>query len=408
MSQESNPINTPESELASDSSVSSPTVASQDKTTQSKNRRGAHPLSWVNFVLLIVLLGIAGYGGFLGWQQHQTTLVNIAILQDRLSTAEAVRTDNEQRQNNLLELAEKLNAASTELASQVTFNTDRLAKLPGAERQDWLLAEVEYLLRLANQRLMLERDWNGALSLLTAADNVLIETRNPRYNPVRAQISREIQALRAVPSIDRTGTIYKLQTLQEVITDLQWLPQQYQPQTTPSTTANTAPAAASSGDLQWSWDQLSIPMLQKMAVQWWQQAKQSVSDNIRSLIRVRRLEDDLPAPLSPNQQYYLQQNMHLMLEQAQVALLREQTALFQQSIKRVHNWVKQFVMLESDQSRAVLATLTDLQQWNAAPDLPDISVSLLNLRKLLEQQRRGSVISAVASDNPMSAVEVLP
>ena len=86
-----------------------------------------------------------------------------------------------------------------QLQEQQDSNARELEQLASANQQDWLLAEAEYLLRLANQRLHLERDWNSALSMLQAADNVLAETHNPRTKAVRAAIAKEIPALKANP-----------------------------------------------------------------------------------------------------------------------------------------------------------------------------------------------------------------
>ena len=168
-----------------------------------KEKRSSNVLSWFNLLLIIILFALAGAAGFFGWQQQQAATAETAVLTDRLNTALQKIEASNARETTLMQRAEALNTASQNLAAQVAHNTERLGKLPGAERQDWLLAEAEYLLRLASQRLELERDWEGAISMLTAADNVIIETRNPRFDKVRAQIARELMALRAVPAVDR-------------------------------------------------------------------------------------------------------------------------------------------------------------------------------------------------------------
>jgi uroporphyrin-3 C-methyltransferase len=257
------------------------------------------------------------------------------------------------------------------LAEQVAHNSERLGKLPGAERQDWLLAEAEYLLRLANQRLELERDWDGAVSMLTAADNVLIETRNPRLDKVRAQIARELMALRAVPAVDRVGAIFRLQALQEQVTSLPWMPEKL----IPDVAVEEEPRVLE--EQTWYWNT------------WF-----TVKDNITRMVRIRERDAPIAAPLTPDQQYYLQQNMHLMLEQAQVALLREQTELYTHSLGRVQEWLDQYLVMEDERTRAARAALAQLAAWDVSPERPDVTKSLILLQKLVEEQRRGSVNSA--------------
>jgi len=366
------PNSTPEAS-ASDKESSAKAKHAAPKTVASKPQRsGPHPLSWINLVLMLGLFAVAGYAGFLGWQQQQNISGEVAVLRDRLSQAQAKADELASREQQMMAQAQSLTESATSLQQQVAHNTDRLGKLPGAERQDWLLAEAEYLLRLANQRLQLERDWDGAVSMLTAADNVLLETRNPRMNPVRADIARELLALRAVPAIDNVGAIHRLQALQEQVTALPWMPNKLiadQPVTS------------------------DAPKVLEQQVWYWQ-LWHDVRDSISRMVRIRTRNEPMAAPLPPDQQYYLQQNMHLMLEQAQVALLREQAELYQHSLKRVSAWLDEYLVIEDERTRAARAALTELQAWDVSPQVPDISNSLLKLQDLVEQQRRGTVAAA--------------
>ena len=114
-------------------------------------------------------------------------------------------------------------------------------------------------------------------------------------------------------------------------------------------------------------------------------------ESLQRMVRIRERDEPIAAPLTPDQQYYLQQNMHLMLEQAQVALLREQTELYQHSLKRVAEWLDQYLVIEDERTLAARAALAELADWTVDPERPDISGSLTQLQKLVEQQRRGSV-----------------
>lgn len=373
----SNDNQTPAPEAAATTSATSEASTGKAKAKAAKPARtGPHPLSWINLVLMLGLFAVAGYAGFLGWQQQQQTNGEIAVLRDRLEQAQQKADDLGQREQDLLQQAQSLTKSANSLQEQVAHNTDRLGKLPGAERQDWLLAEAEYLLRLANQRLQLERDWDGAVSMLTAADNVLLETRNPAMNPVRAAIARELLALRAVPAIDSVGAIHRLQALQEQVTNLPWMPEKL------------------------VLDPVSAQPVKTLEEQkWYWKLWFSVRDSISNMVRITKRDEPIAAPLSPDQQYYLQQNMHLMLEQAQVALLREQSELYRHSLNRVSNWLNEYLVIEDERTRAARAALTELENWDVNPGVPDISSSLMKLQKLVEQQRRGTVKSAATEEN---------
>ena len=338
---------------------------------EKKDKGASNALSWINLILIIILFLLAGFAGWIVWQQNQSATAESAVLKDRLGTALQKIEASNARENALMKRAEALNETSLTLAEQVAHNSERLGKLPGAERQDWLLAEAEYLLRLANQRLELERDWDGAVSMLTAADNVLIETRNPRLDKVRAQIARELMALRAVPAVDRVGAIFRLQALQEQVTSLPWMPEKL----IPDVAVEEEPRVLE--EQTWYWNT------------WF-----TVKDNMTRMVRIRERDAPIAAPLTPDQQYYLQQNMHLMLEQAQVALLREQTELYTHSLGRVQEWLDQYLVMEDERTRAARAALAQLEAWDVSPERPDVTKSLILLQKLVEEQRRGSVNSA--------------
>ena len=73
--------------------------------------------------------------------------------------------------------------------------------------------------------------------------------------------------------------------------------------------------------------------------------------------------------------------MQLMLEQAQVALVRQQADLYLHSINRTQAWLSEFVRNETAQAEALQETLNELATWQVAPTFPDISGSLIELRR---------------------------
>lgn len=321
-------------------------------------------LAVINLVLIIALA--AGY-----WMDRteqraglQTTQSGIAVLDDRIERAEgAISSNSNNTRRNASDTA-KFNQQAARLKKQIDHNTDLLAKLPGAERQDWLLAEAEYLMRLAHQRLTLEKDWQGAVAMLLAADKVILETNNPRYDAVRSQLAKEILALRQVPTVDTVGAVNRLQALQDALEKLDWRPQRSMPE--------LADAATSPEE----------------AARWFENVWEGVLEQMQRML-VIRFDQKVDIPVGPDQQYQLQYGMHLMLEQAQIAVLRRQQALYDRSLSRVQNWIDGHLINDSASARAVRATLKELQGWQIDPQMPEVNRSLFMLREILEKQRRG-------------------
>lgn len=357
--------------------VTQPQEQQDAAANQAPNKRSTTALGWFNFLLIILLAGLLAIAGWYGWQHHNILVDELAHLNHSQSRTQL---ESSQQINSQKKLIAELQQHQQELQKQLAQNSEAIAKIPTAGRQDWLLAEAEYLLRIANQRLQLEKDWSSALSMLQAADNVLVEAQNPRMNPVRALIAEEMIALRKAPALDVQGAILRLQALQKELPQLPWVPKEFSKETDSDAQSETT-------DVQETKQQA-----------WYVEVWNKFSETLTSLVRIRVHESSAPQPLTPDQQYYLEQNMYLMLEQAQAALLREEEGLYKHSLERVEQWMKSYLIVKNTNTEAALESLQELKGWPVAPKRPDISGSLLKLQSLLEQQQRGSVNSADAEE----------
>lgn len=345
--------------------------AQLQRARQAQSASKSKVLIWLTFILVLLILTVLSAGGLVGYQHHQRLRVELAQL--KLEQASLAASSAEKTQQ-LAKAQQAMMQVQQQLQAQQDSTARELEQLASANQQDWLLAEAEYLLRLANQRLHLERDWNSALSMLQAADNVLAETHNPRIGGVRAAIAKEMLALKQIPAVDKEGAVLRLQALQDSIPKLPWSRSQL----------GEAPVASVEAPADTSTEA------------WYQTFWRKLKTALVSLVRVRERDTSNNAPLSPDQQHYLQQNMHLMLEQAQVALLREEPSLYTHSLERVERWIKQYLLVDDAQTASVYSALQELKAWQVSPARPDISASLLQLQKLIEQQRRGSVPGGAA------------
>ncbi|MDP2546961.1 uroporphyrinogen-III C-methyltransferase [Oceanobacter sp. 4_MG-2023] len=359
-------------------------AASSDSTTASTNKKAASKKTrpdaqagkpdkentpgrrsslaiWLLVILVLLSLAVSAAVVWYGLQQHQ----QLGQLQQQLQGMAQQTQADRQTLNTLGQRQQQQDSGDRALQDQLAtvsrqaqHNEQRLAGLAGSDRQDWLLAEVEYLLRLANQRLNLERDVTGAAAMLVAADKVLLEINNPAYDNVRTKIASEIQQLRRVPGVDKVGAIARLQAMQDSLDQVDWLPQVRLPST--ASDANTTLAGA--------------------AQAWYQQLFDELKQGLAQVVRIRRQDSPVDIPMAPEQAYYLQQNAHLMLEQAQLAMLRGDQNLYDNSLGRVKGWVERYLPKQDQAVLALRQLLGELQQWQVSPAVPDISASLQALR----------------------------
>jgi uroporphyrin-3 C-methyltransferase len=108
---------------------------------------------------------------------------------------------------------------------------------------------------------------------------------------------------------------------------------------------------------------------------------------LRSYVRVRDHGKTVNAILPPSQQAYLQQNLRLMFEQTQVALLRNDAQIYRESLVKAQNWINQYYTLNQEAS-AVLAELQILQEENIAPELTNFGNTSSALADYIERQEK--------------------
>lgn len=340
--------------------------ASSNETKPQKKRSF---FNWLNFFFILILFILFGFAAWYALNNQQSSVGELAIAKDRIQSLQQESRDLKSQLEQFKNQTSSLTANLDALQKSVEFNSTRLAKLPGAERQDWLLAEAEYLLRVANQRLQLEKDWQGSLGLLNAADKVLLETRDPGVNKIRKTISEEMLALKETPAIDKVGLVLQIQSIQNRIPELPWLPEKFIPEATQTEPQEQAPK----------------PLSEQV---WYKKAWASVVKTLSSMVRIRERAAPIAPALTANQRYYLQQNMQLMLEQAQLAALREEAVLYKQSIERVENWITSYIVLDNTTTSAIQKSLQELKSFDVQPIVPNISRSLKALQDFVIQQRR--------------------
>lgn len=275
----------------------------------------------------------------------------LAQLDRKASALEEDRAALDQRVGALQETQDTLKAGFNKLAADV-----------GRARREWVLAETEHLLLIANHRLQLGRDVDLALAALRAADRQLKDLAQPNLLPVRRVLAREIGALEAVEKADIAGLALRLGDLADKVDRLPLVAQtQFQ-----KTATDEAPAAPPAR----RWDDFLREM--------WQDAK--------SLVRIR---DDVEVHrplLPPEQHYFLRENLRLMLLGAQLALLERQDAIYQQNLRAASAWLKDY--FDAD-TQVVANARQELEKMAAARvdvQLPDISASLAELRKVTTPQ----------------------
>lgn len=327
------------------------------------------PLWLVTVLALVIAIALALWN-WQQWQRHQATVQSLQTLQQDTRQLENLYGDRGNQQSQRLQSLEDKLAAQRELIAtqqrQIDHNAQTLLEAGNRTRTDWLLAEAEYLLRIGNQRLQIEKDIRGAMSALKSADQVLAESDDVGVYPVRQQLAKELMALKGIENIDRTGLYLTLEAAIDSVHQLtdQALIHESAPGFVPSQAQdNTAPAEGGPGMLTRAWNQFT--------------------DTLSRVVVVRRLDETVKPLLSPDQSAYARLNLQLMLEEAEMAVLRGNQALYERALAKASSAVADWYNPDNPKVKALDNTLSELSGRNIDPELPDISHSLQLLKRRL-------------------------
>ena len=352
-----------------------------DKPANQDNQSGTAPkassgIAWLA-LLLVIALGL-GASWLLREGQHREKELAQRVAGLEATSAEKqsnLQAVNDRWQQELRSGLDALKKSQADDNAQLTQRLDskekalaelqqELARFSASDRNSWLLAEAGHLLRLANQRLVMATDPVASLALLNSADAVLREIDDPSLHDVRAALAADIASLRAVPKVDVEGMYLRLAALIEqaeklVIFQL------------PERAARPQPEAAD------DW--------QGRLRQGYEAALAKLSD----YLIIRRRDVPMQALMEPQWEGLVRQNLRMLLEQAQVALLSGNQTLYTATLKRAQLWVAQFADSDEVAAQAISGELTKLASLTIGVPQPNISRSLQTMDAAIEQRLHG-------------------
>nr|WP_010132447.1 uroporphyrinogen-III C-methyltransferase [Microbulbifer agarilyticus] len=276
------------------------------------------------------------------------------------------------------QVIEQLQQQLAGVQRNVTAQGNRLSQLGNASREDWQLAEADYLLRLANQRLMLEQDSRSALGLLQEVDKIIRDVDMPDLYGVRQQLSRDITALKLVENVDREGLYLRLRALEEQMVKLNIQPQ-FDLAKRDAAVIQQQNANPDVGEAHFrsSWS--------------------NFLNFLKGSVRIRDGEVD-PVLLSPQSETRFRQSLRLNMEQAELAVLRADDTVFKDSINHARQLLLDYGV-DNPQRQVILRELEELAQEKVKVELPNLSASQTALRNYIDKMHKVSSGQTPSNDN---------
>ena len=358
-------------------------IESDADTTPKKVKTGGLWLfSIFNFLLIIGICAAAGWTWY-QWQQNQTNetdtgdkieakLSSIDSVIAKLNSAVSASQDELAKINNdLTQQNQTLSNNVDGLLEQILQNANenkalqsRVADLSGRRPADWLLAEADYLVRIAGRKLWLENDVSTAMLMMQAADSRLEDIGDPSLFPVRKLIAEDIQALHQVNPVAINSIALALSGM---------IPQ-----------VNNLPLNA-----------LKIPEIEENKAQnelsenigdWRSNLSKTWDSLVDDFIQIETSEKPVLPYLSTKQRWLITEQLKLALSQAKSAALDEQEALYMNALQQATALVVEHFQLDDNNVKQFADALQQLQNTTIAKDYPRQLKSANALKDVIEQR----------------------
>jgi uroporphyrin-3 C-methyltransferase len=230
-------------------------------------------------------------------------------------------------------------------------------------RDERVLAEVEQILLAGSQQLQLAGNLKAALIALESADSRLQRADSAQFTGLRRAIARDIERLKSAPFVDVVGMSVRLDALAHKVDEMR-LGMYERP--VEEVAAKALPAHEA--------------VLVRVAREAWQ--------DLRTLVRIQRVESDEVPLVSPSQQFFLRENLRMRLLSARIALLAREEAAFRADVRSAQEWLGRYFDPRDKQVDAALASLRQLSDMQVNIDLPNTleSVDAVRNQKLVRER----------------------
>lgn len=327
-----------------------PLPVKPDRTTTMQRLQGVVALVAVVALVVSVLL----------WQKLGSIQEQLARQSaDTSSHAAEARATARQAQELAMETAAKLAVTEARL-SEVSLQRTQLEELMQSlsrSRDENLVVDIESALRLAQQQAQLTGSVEPLLAALKSADLRVTRAAQPRLTPLQRAIARDVSRIKATALADTPALLVKLDELVLLADELP--------------VANALPTPRPNDTLK--------RKPEETVATWWVRLGLLVSDELRNLVRVSRIEDPEAALLSPEQSFFLRENLKLKLLNARLGLLSRQIESVRTDLGAASTAVGKYFDASSRKTLAANALLQQVRGQLKALELPRVDETLAAL-----------------------------
>lgn len=336
----------------------------------------------VKFGAIAIAISIIFSGGiaFQMQQKNAEYSAQIAALQSQLeNTQSAVNKDLQAvKQETIQEASQAVQKTQVVQAQQeksIQSLQLAVADVKGRRPNDWLLAEADYLVKLAGRKLFLEHDAVSATKLMESADQRIAALNDPSLVSLRQSMANDITKLRTIPLIDRDGLVLRLTSLQQQVDTLP-LANAILPE------APEQKKEVVSGDIN----------------DWQTNLMTSLKDFSGNFITFRSRDGDVVPLLSPEQHFYLRENIKGKLETAIRAVYKEQGDIYTAALETANEWSTAYLNQDNNSVIEFEKAIKQLSEQNITVKYPVKLESQSSLSDVIRDRLRREVTTMTSKE----------
>jgi uroporphyrin-3 C-methyltransferase len=341
-----------------------------------------HPSDWMRWAVLILSVACAG-GAWLAWNTQKKVqgleLELVRRQQDSQGQATEARLLARQAQEVSREAAARTTLLETRLA-EVTLQRSQvedLIKSMSLSRDENLVVDVEAALRVAVQQSALTGSAEPLVTAMKSAEDRLSRAHQPRLDAVRRALAKDLDRIKATRVADLSSMTIRLDEAIRLVDELPLISQPVddagralsRPPTAAGNKGKATRAPAASSALAAA-EAASEPGVSDQLMQWGRSTAKTAWQEAQALVRITRIRQPEAILITPEQSFFLRENLKLRLLNARLALLSRQTASAVADLNVAQGALSKYFDTQSRKTQLLQNLLTDVATQSPQTQVP--------------------------------------
>ncbi|MBN3859303.1 hypothetical protein GKC56_01945 [Neisseriaceae bacterium PsAf] len=336
-----------------------------------KQKTGRGVAFFALFLSIISLLGVVGLAtnGYtyiqnkLGLAPQQAAEQKLSVTDEEKLSAENINGQNQQQLQAVQDSYEQL-TQFVQNQQQAILNLDNSYNELFKSRYQWLLNETEYGLGIVILQLINTGNVEAAVRSLNYIQERLQSFDYAELLPLKKSIAQDIDNLKSAQVIDMSDTLVKLDVLTSKVDSLPLVIESVLKKTT-------------------STEEIKRSVNEPSYVKIWD----DFIATIKSGVQVKHLNSSDPMLISPEQTFFIKENLKLELLNVRLALLQRQQDSYTQYLDAIRNTIKEYFDLESVEVQNFITSIDELASLNIVAPNIDLMKDSLSIVKSLQSNQ---------------------